>query len=136
LKPVADLINEERAKEYGRILAQYQGVFLENFEGEWCEPYRTEYHLRFVSAAKRLIQYSVERDTEYLSILNLVELLTKYEPYDEAVRGWAMQLQYRLTGKQGVQAYFKKYQKLLEQELGEKPEEKLCGLYDQLTGNA
>ncbi len=135
LKPEADPINEESAKEYGRILAQYRGMLLENLEGEWCEPYRTEYHRRFVSLTKRLIQYSVERDAEYLPVLNLVELLTKYEPYDEAACGWAMQLHYRLTGKQGVQAYFKKYQKLLEQELGEKPEEKLFILYDQLTGN-
>ncbi|SEW42949.1 response regulator [[Clostridium] fimetarium] len=136
LNPETDCMNDERAKEYHQILTTYQGMLFENFGGEWCEPYRVLYHLRFVSAAKRLIMYLIKRDTEYLSALELIETVTKYEPYDETVRGCAMQIHFRLTGKQGVHDYFKIYQKLLETDLGEKPGENLYKLYEQLMHNA
>ena len=136
LNPETDCMNDERAKEYHQILSAYQGVLLENFGGEWCEPYRVLYHLRFVSAAKRLIMYLIKRDTEYLPVLKLIETLTKYEPYDETVRGYAMQIHFRLTGKQGVHDYFKKYEKLLENDLGENPGEDFCDLYKQLLKNS
>lgn len=90
----------------------------------------------FVSVAKLLLRYWMERNMKYLPMLNLIETLTKYEPYDEAVRGLAMQIHQRQTGKQGVKAYFKKYQKLLETELGEKPGDAVCSLYEELTGKA
>ena len=80
--------------------------------------------------------YLTKRDTEYLPMLELIETLTKYEPYDEIVRGCAMQIHFRLTGKQGVHDYFKRYQKLLETDLGEKPGENLYKLYEQLMHNA
>ena len=136
LNPETDCMNDERAKEYHKILTSYRGLFLENFGGEWCETYRLLYHIRFVSAAKQLTMYLIKRDTEYLPILKLIETLTKYEPYDEAIRGCAMQIHFRLTGKQGVQDYFKKYQKLLKNDLGEKPGKKICKLYEQLMHNA
>lgn len=136
LNPETDCMNDERAKEYHQVLTSYQGALLENVGGEWCEPYRVLYHLRFVSAAKQLIMYWIKRGTEYLTMLELIETLTKYEPYDEIVRGCALQIHFRLTGKQGVHDYFKKYQKLLENDLGEKPGENLCSLYEQLLGNS
>jgi two-component system LytT family response regulator len=131
----ADVMDATSARRYERVLTQYRGMLLENYEGEWCEIYRTRFHLYFVSAMKALIQYYIKMDTEYLKILSLIATLTKYEPYDDAAHGWAMQFRYRLTGKQDVQAYYNQYKDLLGRELGEKPGEKLNKLYEELMEN-
>jgi len=125
-------IDAGNVAQYRRILSQYGGMLLEDFEANWCETYRAASHFYFVSAAKKLLGYDMTLSTEQSNLLNLIEILTKYEPYDESVREWAMQLQYQLTGRQGANAYFKKYQNLIKQELGEEPGEALCKLYKQL----
>jgi hypothetical protein len=61
---------------------------------------------------------------------------TKYVYYDDFVRGWAVQIHRRQTGKQGVNEHFKKCQKLLKTKLGEKPGNTLCNLFKELTKNA
>ncbi len=126
------IISSENSDYYNSVLSGYRGMLLEEFDSEWCYDLRGSYHRYFISAAKKLVKYYESVNTEPLKILNIIELLIKYEPYDEEVRENALKLYYRLEGKRSAEKYYRQYRDLLGKELGIEPGQSIQKLYASL----
>jgi two-component system LytT family response regulator len=122
-------INSGNVEYYHNVILSYSDMLLEEFSGEWCNALRVNYHRYFISVAKKLVKHYEKINTEPLKILNIVELLIKYEPYDEDIREAALRLYYKLGGKPDVEKYYKEYQDFLKKELGIEPGEIIQGAY-------
>lgn len=117
---------------YDSVILSYGDMLLEDLSSEWCDALKVNYHRYFISAAKKLVKYYERVNTEPLKILNIIELIIKYEPYDEEIRETALKMNYQLGGKQGVEKYYQEYRYLLERDLGIEPSEFMQGVYGTL----
>ena len=122
-------IGPQNEAYFSSIVAGYSDMLLEEFNSEWCDAPRVSYHRYFISAAKKLIKYYEVTDAEPLKLLNAIQQLIKYEPYDEEVRASALKLHYRLEGRPGIEKYYREYKELLRGELGIEPGKELQRLY-------
>lgn len=123
-------IESENADYYNSVISGYSGMLLEEIDSEWCDALRVSYQRYFNSAAKKLVRFYERVNTEPLKILNIIDLLLKYEPYDEIAREDALKLHYRLGGMQSARKYYSEYRNLLKKELGIEPGESIHKVYD------
>lgn len=126
-------IDPRNADYYNSVISSYCGMLLEENDSGWCDALRLSYHRYFISAAKKLVKYYERVNIETLKILSIIELLTKYEPYDEKVREDALKLHYKLGGRQSVKKYYSEYRALLKKELGIDPGESMQKVYRSLS---
>ncbi|MFD1175315.1 response regulator [Paenibacillus puldeungensis] len=126
-------IEPGNADEFNRAISGYRGMLLEAIDSEWCEPLRACYHRFFYSAAKKLVQYFERVNSEPLKVLQIIELLIKYEPYDEEAREMALKLHYMLEGKRNAEKYYVQYREMLNKELGIEPGESIQKVFASLV---
>jgi two-component SAPR family response regulator len=140
LKNIADksyAITEDNLASYEMIILKYNDMFLEDFDSGWCEMYRTLYHRYFKIAAKKLMDYYIKGgQQDSLRILNIIEWLVKFEPYEEEIREFVLTLYYNSYGRAETEKYFEDYVKLLKKDLDMEPGEKLKTLYQTLLHKA
>ena len=139
LEQIADekyIITEDNIKFYEFVLLDYNDMLFEEFDSEWCNIYRTVYNRYFRIAVRKLITYYKEVQPDPLMILNVIERIIKYEPYDEKIRELSLELIYKIAGKNGVREYYLDYAKLLKKDLGMKPGDKLDRYYNSIMINS
>lgn len=139
LEGIADekyMISENNIKSYEAILLDYNDMLFEEFDSEWCNIYRTIYNRYFRIAVRKLITYYKEVQPDPLIILNVIERIIKYEPYDENIRELSLDLIYKIAGRNGVKEYYEDFKKLLKNDLGMKPGEKLDMYYNSIMINS
>jgi two-component SAPR family response regulator len=139
LERIADekyIITEDNIKFYEAVLLDYNDMLFEEFDSEWCNIYRTVYNRYFRIAVRRLVTYYKEVQPDPLIILNVIERIIKYEPYDENIRELSLDLIYKLAGKNGVREYYQDFTKLLKNDLGMKPGDKLDRYYNSIMKNS
>lgn len=107
--------------------------FLQEFDGEWCEPYRKKYRQYFLHVGKKLLSYYESEEAEPFKALRLTELLVEHDPYDESLREAALKLHYRIGGFQRAIAYYEAYADLIHAELGAWPGGALAASLRALT---
>lgn len=122
-------INFENVQHYNNVTLSYRYMLLEEFSNEWCNALRVNYHRYFINAAHKLVEYYEKIGVEPLIILHIVDLMVKYEPYDERIREIELKLHYRIEGKQGAERYYKRYVDILKKDLGIEPSESMKNLY-------
>lgn len=122
-------INTENVQYYTSVVLSYIDMLLEEFSSEWCDALRVKYHRYFINAAHKLVKHYDKIGVEPLKILNIIDLITKYEPYDEKIREIELKLQYRIEGKQGAAKYYKLYLDMLKKDLGIEPSESMKKVY-------
>ena len=139
LENIADinyLITEDNLLTYEGIILSYNDMLLEDFDSGWCDMYRTLYHRYFKIAAHKLIDYYRKGQQDSLRILNIVERLTRYEPYDDEIRELAFILYHRSYGRSEAMKYYRNYTELLKEDLDMQPGEKLKECYQTLIQDA
>lgn len=107
--------------------------FLEEFSGDWCEPYRNRHRQYYLQIGKRLLAYYEHAETEPLKTLRLLEGLIGHDPYDDSLRAAVLKLYYHLGSPNEALAYFEAYVKLLKTELGTEPGEQLAAFFHSLA---
>ncbi len=130
------IITEDNIKFYESVLLDYNDMLFEEFDSEWCNIYRTVYNRYFRIAVRKLVTYYKEAQPDPLIILNVIERIIKYEPYDENIREYSLDLIYKIAGKNGVREYYQDFTKLLKNDLGMKPGEKLDMYYNSIMRNS
>ncbi len=139
LEQIADekyTITEDNIKFYESVLLDYNDMLFEEFDSEWCNIYRTVYNRYFRIAVRKLVTYYKEVQPDPLIILNVIERIIKYEPYDESIRELSLDLIYKIAGRNGVREYYQDFTKLLKSDLGMKPGEKLDIYYNSIMMNS
>ena len=114
-------ISHENVNYYESIILEYKAMLLEGFSEEWCNSLRNIYHMYFINGAKKLVNYYENNSVEPARILNIIELMIKYEPYDESLREIALKLHYNIGGRKSAQKYYRDYCKLIKKDLGIEP---------------
>ena len=120
-----DLINENNVRRYEDIIFGYRDVVLTNIGSEWCNEVRETYHRYFLKGANKVLQYYDKSGAEPLNILNMVELILQYEPYDEAIREYTVRLHHRMGGRKAAERYYNIYRSIMITEVGMKPSKTL-----------
>lgn len=122
-------INDENLCEYENIIFSYKYTLLESVNNEWCYSLRENYNRYFISGAKKLVEYYEKIDAEPFKILKIIELITKYEPYDEKIREKALELSYKIGGRKSAEKYYIKYSEFIKNELQIEPSDSIKKLY-------
>lgn len=125
-------IDEKNLNEYESIIFSYNSTFLESINNEWSYSVREKYHRYFIIGANELLKYYEKTNSEQLKILKVMELIVKYEPYDEYIREKVLNLYYKIYGKLRAEKYYKEYCKLIKNDLGSEPSESIKRLYAKL----
>lgn len=129
------IITEVNIAFYESIIIGYNDMLFEEFDSEWCNIYRTVYQRYYQIAIQKLIAYYKHRQPDPLRILNVMERIIRYEPYDDNIRELTLSLIDKIAGKNGVREYYQTYEKLLKTDLNMKPGEKLINFYNSIMTN-
>ena len=127
-------INDENIEDYDRLISSYKPI-IEEFNSEWCYEAREIYHRYFISGAKKLVNYYEGTDVEPLKILKIIELIIKYEPYDEEIRENALRLHYTIGGKKSAEKYYLEYSEFIKNELQIEPSHSIRKVYKWILEN-
>jgi len=128
-------INDENMEYYEEVISSYKGMLLEEFNSDWCYAARETYNRYFINGAQKLVKYYESMDAEPLKILNIIELIIKYEPYDEKIRENALRLNYRIGGRKGAEKYYIEYCELIKKDLQIEPSYSMKKLYKWMLEN-
>lgn len=123
-------INAENVQKYESIILSCRDMLLEEFSSEWCNVLRETYNRYFINVAHKLIQYYEEASVDSLKVLNIIEPIIAYNPYDEKIINYALRLHYKIGGKRDLQKYYKKYCDMLKNDLEIVPPEAIEELYN------
>lgn len=110
-------------------LLKYNDLFLEDFDSTWCDDYRTLYHRFFIMAAHKLVDYYKLEQQHPHRILNVLEGIIKYEPYDDEIRTMILNLYLKCYGKVRALEYYQEYVGLLKEDLDSQPSVKFDNFY-------
>lgn len=125
-------INDDNVNCYEKIILGYNEMLLNEFSGQWCYEFRETYHRYFIAGAKRLINYYEEINEESIKFLKIIELMIKFEPYDEKLRQYVLKLHYNIGGIKSLKKYYEEYVKLLKTDLGIQPSDSISNLYKNI----
>lgn len=127
-----NIINDKNLDHLYNVISSYSPI-LEEFNNEWCYEVRATHQRYFITAAKKLIRYLESIKAEPLKILNIVNLIVKYEPYYEEAREIALKLQYIIGGKLFAEKYYQEYSNFIKNELQIEPSYSIKKLYNRLV---
>lgn len=127
-------IDETNLETYENLIGNYKPI-LEEFNSDWCYEVREKYHRYFVHGAKKLIHYYERTNVEPLKILNMVEHIIKYNPYEEEFMEMAFLLHYKIGGKTSAERYYEQKCQFLQKELQIEPSKSMQSLYQWVMEN-
>lgn len=113
----------------------YPGELFKDQAYEWAEGLRTYYMRVFINIGKELIEWRMNQHSELLSTLQMLEYLMKADMYNEDLQENKLAILYQLEGKKAVVKCQEEFEKLLEEEIGVKPTQKLKQAYEALLKN-
>ncbi len=122
-------INCSNADHYESVILSYKYMLLEELNSEWCCSMRECYHRYFLNGARKLVEYYERNNVNPIKILNIIELVIKYEPYDEKMRERALKMHYTIEGRKKAEEYYMEYAKLLKKDLQIEPASSIKKLY-------
>ncbi|OOM79044.1 transcriptional regulatory protein YehT [Clostridium puniceum] len=125
-------INDKNLEYYESGILGYKHMLLEDIDSEWCYSIRENYHRYFINGAKNLIKYYESINAEPLKILKIIELIIKYESYDEEMREKALKLYYKIGGRKSAEKYYKEYDELIKNDLQIEMHEALRKFYKSI----
>ncbi|WP_270568001.1 response regulator [Clostridium beijerinckii] len=128
-------INSTNIEHYESVILNYKYMLLEDFNSEWCYFERENYHRYFLNGARKLLKYYKYINAEPIKILKLVELIIKYEPYDEEMRGNALMLHYKIGGIKKAEKYYNEYYEMMENDLQMEPSASIKELYKHILNH-
>ncbi|ALB46625.1 hypothetical protein CBE01nite_41890 [Clostridium beijerinckii] len=128
-------INSTNIEHYERVILNYKYMLLEDFNSDWCYFERENYHRYFLNGARKLVKYYKDINAEPIKILKLVELIIRYEPYDEEMRGNALMLHYKVGGIKKAEKYYNEYYEMIENDLQMEPSAAVKELYKYILNH-
>ncbi|WP_238859052.1 response regulator [Clostridium sp. YIM B02569] len=128
-------IDDSNLECYESIILDYKYMLLEDFNSDWCYFERENYHRYFLNGARKLVKYYKDINAEPIKILRLVELIIKYEPYDEEMRENALMFHYKIGGIKKAEKYYNEYYEMMENDLQMEPSAAVKELYKYILDN-
>ncbi|WP_238899834.1 response regulator [Clostridium sp. YIM B02500] len=128
-------IDDSNLECYESIILDYKYMLLEDFNSDWCYFERENYHRYFLNGARKLVKYYKDINAEPIKILRLVELIIKYEPYDEEMRENALMFHYKISGIKKAEKYYNEYYEMMENDLQMEPSAAVKELYKYILDN-
>lgn len=128
-------IDDSNLECYESIILDYKYMLLEDFNSDWCYFERENYHRYFLNGARKLVKYYKDINAEPIKILRLIELIIKYEPYDEEMRENALMFHYKIGGIKKAEKYYNKYYEMMENDLQMEPSAAVKELYKYILDN-
>lgn len=128
----SERVTGDNVERYEDIILRDYDMFLEAFDSEWCNLLRTSYHRYFIRAADKLVQYYEAVPADPLRLLEVLERMLRYEPYDDKLREKALRLYKKLKGRKGAENYYRSYLDLLRRDLGLELEEKWKRIFESI----
>ena len=128
----SERVSCDNVKSYEDIILRDYDMFLEAFDSEWCNLLRTSYHRYFIKAADKLVQYYEAVPVDSLRLLEVLERMLQFEPYDDKLREKALRLYKKLKGRKGAENYYRSYLDLLRRDLGIELEETWKRIFESI----
>ena len=116
---------------FRRAVDLYQGDFLPLLDSEWISSYRERLNEIYLDSLIGLGQCSQTR-RDFRQALNIFRQALKVDPFREDVHRAVMQCYAEQGQRQKIYAHLKDLQKLLQDELGAKPEKETLNLVKSL----
>ncbi len=126
-------IAPENLGDAEKLIHRCNPPFLQEFDGEWCEPYRNRYRRSFLHLGEKLLIYYEKTATEPLRRIDLLDKLIGHNPYEDSLRAAVLKLHHQLGGLKQATAYYEAYAALLKTELGTKPGDSLSAWFHSLA---
>lgn len=121
----------EEAKNLREAMALYRGPLASELESEWINELRGDLDRLYVGAAGRLIDHLLANQ-EFSAAIRVSQVLLARDPYDEGACRTLLQAALHSGDiRAGLQAY-QRFADLLLAELGERPDDDLARLADDL----
>lgn len=125
-------ISPENLHDVEQLIYSCNHPFLQEFSGGWCEFYRNRYREYLLYLGGKLLSYYESRETESIKVIQLVDLLINYDPFNDSLRAAAMSSYYRIEGLKRAAVYYEAYAAMLKAELGAEPGAELADLLREL----
>ena len=126
-----DLSITQRADHLRQALALYLGDYLEDIFMNWSLQLSDELKRLFIQALTLLAELETERH-HFESAISLYEKVLGEDPYRDSSHLALMQCLVSDGVPSRAKSHYKKYEELLQIELGAKPSQELKDLYDKL----
>jgi ATP/maltotriose-dependent transcriptional regulator MalT/two-component SAPR family response regulator len=121
----------ERAKLMEQAVSLVKGPYLANIDGEWAMPERLKYDELYRHTMTELAGVYLE-DGKILECLNLARQILQSDRLYEAAHRLIIQAYATLHDPAGMTLQFRKYQQILEEEMGLEPSTEISSLYEEL----
>ncbi|HEX5703531.1 MAG TPA: BTAD domain-containing putative transcriptional regulator [Pyrinomonadaceae bacterium] len=124
-------LDESKAKMLKEAVRLYRGDLLEGWYHDWCLFERERFQNMYLSVLDKLVNYS-EVHSEYEAGLDFGTTILRYDPASERTHRQLMHLRYRSGDRTGALRQYERCVKVLDEELGVKPERSTTALYQQI----
>lgn len=122
-----------RMAEYGRAVEIYHGDFAEEQpEMLWTAPYRTQYHALYLQMVQDYLKL-LDTHQAFEEISHVCALAIAVDPLDEALHTHKICALIQQGKKAAALERYNAYTKLLYEQLGGQPSEKLLSIYQKVT---
>jgi two-component SAPR family response regulator len=108
-----------------------KGSYLSNIDGDWMIPERLKYDEIYRHTMTELASVYLQ-DGKVVDCLNMARLILQSDRLYEAAHRLIIQAYATLHDPAGMTLQFRKYQQILEEELGLEPSTELSSLYEEL----
>lgn len=119
LKEIA-FITQDISRKYKKLLELYIGDYFEEDDYLWATSEQNRLRILWVTNLKRLADFYINQDNHSEAILIYLQL-QDVQPFNEESYFMLMKLYDKFGDRQLVQAQYKSFAKMLEEEYGEEP---------------
>ncbi|MBI2863523.1 MAG: tetratricopeptide repeat protein [Chloroflexi bacterium] len=125
--------SHDAAPHWEKAAAIYQGAFLAQFYGEWCEAARRRLEDRFLRALGVLARHTLAKGNLAASVAYLEKALA-VDPYVEESHRQLLRLYHQSGDQASVIRHYNRLVQMLRDELGTEPEPETVSVYNSLLG--
>ena len=112
---------------------KYGGSYLPEFYSDWVEDRRRQLELDFLDIASQYADITIRRDQPSKALTSLRNALN-IDPYRDDLNERYLEVLLELGRRSDVISHFRAYRKMLEDDLGLQPAEKVVDLYSKAMG--
>lgn len=135
VKHAESLLKDDRSAAidlYKQALVLYKGQYMAGtVHTDWLIPFQNRYHRFYLQAVFRLLEL-LNSSNSYREIIEICELASLIEPYDETLHLYFMQALTGLGDIKGALSHYNYITSFLYKELGVKPSPVMRALYRKL----
>ena len=114
-----------------KVVGVYRGPFAPEIESEWADTLRSGLQEQFLRAASSLATALVERGAHDEAV-PVLERMLEADPYGESACQTLMESLLALGDREGASRAYRRYARLLEEDLGEHPGPEIQRMYAEL----